>query len=99
MPSTGHLRAVIQKGAKYDHEELEVEMVEQARYAVDDMEGSGQPCGAIVLECTQMPPFAEAIQKLTGKPVYDVYTMGMWFYSGLVRRTPQMWISEVVNGN
>jgi hypothetical protein len=42
--------------------------------------------GAVVLECTQMPPFAEAIQKVVGLPVYDVYTMGMWFYSGLASR-------------
>lgn len=93
MPSSGYLRAVIQKGEMYDHKKLESEMVESARYAVDELEGQGQRCGAIVLECTQMPPFAEAIQTATGRPVYDVFTLGMWFYSGLVRRSPQSWSS------
>ncbi|KAF9733453.1 aspartate racemase protein [Paraphaeosphaeria minitans] len=38
-----------------------------------------------------MPPYAEAIQRRVGVPVYHVYTMGLWFYSGLVRRTPERW--------
>ncbi len=39
--------------------------------------------GALVLECTNMPPYAATLQAATGLPVYDVYTMVSWFHSGL----------------
>ena len=31
--------------------------------------------GAIVLECTNMPPYRDAVQKVTGVPVFDVVTL------------------------
>ena len=39
--------------------------------------------GAIVLECTNMPPYSAALQQEFGLPVYDVYTMINWFHAGL----------------
>jgi Asp/Glu/hydantoin racemase len=39
--------------------------------------------GAIVLECTNMPPYAAALQAAVGLPVYDVYSMIAWFAAGL----------------
>lgn len=42
--------------------------------------------GAIVLECTNMVPYAPAIRKLTGLPVYSIYTFVTWFQSGLTPR-------------
>jgi Asp/Glu/hydantoin racemase len=39
--------------------------------------------GALVLECTNMPPYAAALQAASGLPVYDIYTMIAWFHSGL----------------
>ena len=39
--------------------------------------------GAIVLECTNMPPYAGALQAETGLPVYDIYSMISWFHAGL----------------
>ncbi len=39
--------------------------------------------GAIVLECTNMPPYAAALQAATGLPVYDIYSMITWFHAGL----------------
>jgi Asp/Glu/hydantoin racemase len=39
--------------------------------------------GAIVLECTNMPPYAAALQEETGLPVYDIYSMISWFHAGL----------------
>ena len=43
--------------------------------------------GAIVLECTNMPPYAAAVQAQTGVPVYDMYSMITWFHAGLRPRT------------
>ncbi len=43
--------------------------------------------GAIVLECTNMTPYAADIRKLTGLPVYSIYTLVCWLQSGLVPRS------------
>ncbi len=39
--------------------------------------------GAIVLECTNMPPYAHALQRLLGVPVYDIYSLITWLHAGL----------------
>ncbi|MCW1956291.1 MAG: aspartate/glutamate racemase family protein [Roseobacter sp.] len=39
--------------------------------------------GALVLECTNMPPYAAAVAKATGLPVYSIYSFVSWFQSGL----------------
>jgi hypothetical protein len=39
--------------------------------------------GAIVLECTNMPPYAAALREAVGRPVHDVYSMVSWFQAGL----------------
>jgi Asp/Glu/hydantoin racemase len=39
--------------------------------------------GALVLECTNMPPYAAALQAAVGIPVYDIYSMITWFHAGL----------------
>ncbi|NVN09902.1 MULTISPECIES: aspartate/glutamate racemase family protein [Nguyenibacter] len=39
--------------------------------------------GAIVLECTNMPPYAAAVAAATGLPVYDIYSMVTWFVAGI----------------
>ncbi|WP_372622307.1 aspartate/glutamate racemase family protein [Falsiroseomonas sp.] len=39
--------------------------------------------GAIVLECTNMPPYAAALHEALGLPVYDIYTLVSWFHGGL----------------
>jgi Asp/Glu/hydantoin racemase len=46
--------------------------------------------GAVVLECTNMPPYAAALQAVLGLPVYDITTMVSWFQAGLrPRRYPE----------
>lgn len=39
--------------------------------------------GAIVLECTNMPPYAHALREVLGLPVYDIYSLVSWLYAGL----------------
>ncbi|KZL72456.1 aspartate racemase protein [Colletotrichum tofieldiae] len=89
VPPNGHLRNTIGNGAPYINADIEAELVAVAKGLVTDR----QDIAILVLECTNMPPFSEAIFNALGKkiPVYDVYTMGKWFYSGLVRRTPEDW--------
>lgn len=39
--------------------------------------------GAIVLECTNMPPYARAVRDALGVPVYDIYSLITWFHAGI----------------
>ncbi len=39
--------------------------------------------GAIVLECTNMPPYAHALREVLGVPVYDVYSLIVWLHAGI----------------
>ena len=42
--------------------------------------------GAIVLECTNMVPFARALHLRLGMPIYDIYSFVSWFHAGLSPR-------------
>ena len=39
--------------------------------------------GAIVLECTNMPPYARALREAVGLPVFDICSLIGWFHAGL----------------
>jgi Asp/Glu/Hydantoin racemase len=43
--------------------------------------------GAIVLECTNMPPYAAALARAVELPVYDVVSLITWFRAGLGARS------------
>lgn len=55
---------------------MEAEMEELARRTI----ATHPDVGAVVLECTNFPPFAQIVRLVTGLPVYDVYTLGMSAY-------------------
>ena len=42
--------------------------------------------GAIVLECTNMVPYARDVRRATGVPVFSIYTYLTWFQAALVPR-------------
>ena len=44
--------------------------------------------GAVVLECTNMPPYAAAVREAVNLPVYDIYSLVTWFHTGL---RPRRW--------
>ena len=39
--------------------------------------------GAIVLECTNMPPYAAALRRALRRPVFDIYSLVTWLHAGL----------------
>ena len=39
--------------------------------------------GAIVLECTNMPPYAHALREALEVPIYDIYSLITWFHAGI----------------
>ena len=44
--------------------------------------------GAVLLECTNMCPYARALREHIGRPVFDMYNFIAWFQGGL---TPRSW--------
>jgi hypothetical protein len=42
--------------------------------------------GAIVLECTNMVPYARSLSARLGLPVFSIYSFVSWFQAGLVPR-------------
>ena len=51
--------------------------------AAMDLVQANPGLGALVLECTNMVPYAPAIQAAVGMPVFSVHSFVNWFQSGL----------------
>ena len=79
LPRDGAFHRMIEHGAPYDPAALEAEVLAAARALLAAHRG----IGAIVLECTNLPPFAAAIRAQSNLPVYDILTLGRWFHAGL----------------
>ena len=67
-----------------DTEAAERDVLDAARALV----GAYPEVGAGVLECTNMPPYAAAVARVTGLPVFDSVTLAHWLH-GAVR--PRHW--------
>jgi Asp/Glu/hydantoin racemase len=70
-----------------DHDSLDFEAcrMDILRSAAD-LVTNHQGIGAIVLECTNMVSYAADVRKLTGLPVYSIYSFVTWFQAGLMPR-------------
>lgn len=69
---------------KAEKQEMDIDLAEQdVVEAALRLVAKHPEVGAIVLECTNMPPYAAAVQAATGLPVYDIYSMITWFHAGL----------------
>ncbi len=83
MDKAEEFSAVFIEGKRdIDIDKCRREIVIAAKKMVD----SNPDIGAIVLECTNMPPYARAIQEAVGLPVFDVVTMINYAYSSLNRQ-------------
>ena len=56
---------------RFDMKKVEEEIITTSKTAVL----KNASIGAFVLECTDLPPFAAKISKVTGLPVFDFVTM------------------------
>ncbi|NOD64601.1 MULTISPECIES: aspartate/glutamate racemase family protein [unclassified Ruegeria] len=76
-------RAILGNELRLDVQKAREDNVQAARTLV-----AGNPdLGAIVLECTNMCPYARDIQQATGLPVFSIVSFIQWFQAGLVPRT------------
>jgi len=79
------LRSIALRLTADDHDGMEKEVVGAARALLADH----PDVKVVVLECTNMPPFSAAVEKATGKRVYDILTLGKWLYNGAVQPSHQ----------
>ncbi|MEZ5792122.1 MAG: aspartate/glutamate racemase family protein [Nitratireductor sp.] len=67
--------------------ELDVDLARQDNVdAALALQAANPDLGAIVLECTNMIPYAADIRAATGLPVFSIYNFVCWFQSSLVPR-------------
>jgi len=70
-----------------DEERLDVAAAERDILAAGDTLVTGhREVGAVLLECTNMVPYARALAERLRLPVFSIYTFVTWFHAGLVPR-------------
>jgi Asp/Glu/hydantoin racemase len=93
MAGTENGRELFRVLIKAEAEDLDVALAEQdILEAGRGLMARHPEVGAIVLECTNMPPYAAALRDALQVPVYDIYSMVTWFHAGL---RPRAWTSRL----
>ena len=70
-----------------DEERLDVAAAERDILAAgDELVASHDGIGAVLLECTNMVPYARVLSQRLRLPVFSIYTFVTWFQSGLIPR-------------
>jgi len=75
-------RVIINNEPSMDVESARQDLLAAAR----ELTESHHDLGAIVLECTNMVPYAADIRRETGLPVFSIYSFVVWFQSALTPR-------------
>jgi Asp/Glu/hydantoin racemase len=75
-------RVIINDEPSMDVESARQDLLAAAR----ELSESHHDLGAIVLECTNMVPYAADIRRETGLPVFSIYSFVVWFQSALTPR-------------
>ena len=80
MPPNGIFRYNNRTGQPViDYAEQEREVLGMA----EELLTQNDNIGAIVCECTNLPPYSAKIEQTFGVPVYDIITLVTWFHAGL----------------
>jgi len=75
-------RAILDNEMQLDVEKSRADLVRVAAKLISE----NPDVGAIVLECTNMMPYAAAIQEEVGLPVFDIYTLVQMVHMAAVRK-------------
>ena len=73
--------AILLEKGTLDSKEIEQEVVSVAQELVRNH----PDIGSILLECSDLPPYAHAVQAAVGRPVFDFFTMIHYTHTTLVR--------------
>lgn len=82
MRHSKEFSCVIEQRGEWDNAEAEEEIVSQALKMVEENDN----IGAILLECSDMPPYAYAVQAATKLPVFDFTTLIRWMYNATAQK-------------
>ena len=77
-----YLARATHNAGHFNPSKVEQDLTNLAKQMVKD----NPEIGAMLLECTIMPPYAWAIQNAVDLPVFDAYTLIDWMYKSMVRR-------------
>ncbi len=69
--------------------DLDIAKLEEEVIDVVEELCSNNNIGALVIECTDIPPFSYKIQKLINKPVFDIITLTKFAYSCVMQKSYQ----------
>jgi hypothetical protein len=83
MEEQPEFRNIFEYGGQFDYDGFEKELVNKAEQLVEE----NPNVGAILLECSDMPPFSKSVQRAVKLPVWDFITMINWIYAGFIQRT------------
>jgi len=75
-------RAILDNEMHLNVELARADLLEAGHKLVKDFPDTG----AIVLECTNMVPYAVDLREALGLPIYSIYSFVTWFQSGLLPR-------------
>ena len=75
-------RVILNNEERLDVEAARRDLIEAGR----ELAGKNPDVGAILLECTNMVPYAADITRATGLPVFSIYSFITWFQSALQPR-------------
>lgn len=77
-----HFSAIMEDRGSFDNTEVRKEVVNAAAELVE----KNRDIGAILLECSDTPPYASDVQKAVGLPVYDFITMIRWLHNATAQK-------------
>ena len=85
---TKEFAAVVDMRGHFDNTIAKQEIVNLALELIQE----NNDIGAILFECSDMPPYAAAVQAATQLPVFDFITLIKWLHSGVAQRPYIGWI-------
>ena len=75
-------RVILDDESRFDPQLARLDLLDAGKALCEE----NPDIGAIVLECTNMAPYAPALHQSLGVPVYSIYSFVSWFQSGLSPR-------------
>ena len=83
-----HFSAIPQQRGFFDNNGVRDDVVKKALEILEENEN----VGAILLECSDMPPYANAVQMATGLPVFDFITLINFLANSVMQPVYRGWI-------